>query len=309
MRDQQISATNGLIARASIRASDLPLAGASRATGLAIVTGIDGPSYRPLGATMVLAADGELRGSISSGCIDADIARHVAEVVQSGQARQLRYGMGSPFRDLELPCGGGLDIRVLLAPAEGELTRIVADLEARKTLHLWLGEALRDEPVPGASMQMVVDPDPRFAVFGKGPEAVAFARMTAAAGYETVLVSPDDETLAAAEGNRLCPVRLLPAGAFDVRMDAHTAAVLFFHDHDLEPEILSRLLPGPAFYVGAQGSHRTAERRLQRLRERGVDETALARLRGPIGVIPSTRDPRTLAASVLAEILAEACRR
>jgi xanthine dehydrogenase accessory factor len=38
----------------------------------------------------------------------------------------------------------------------------------------------------------------------------------------------------------------------------------------------------------------------------GVPAEQLARLRGPIGLIPSARDPGTLAVSVLAEIIATA---
>lgn len=97
-----------------IRASDLPL-GHEPALALAFVTGVDGPSCRPLGAAMVLTRDGWL-GSLSSGCIDADIAHHAREVAASGQPRDLRYGAGSPFRDLELTCGGGLDVRVIPRP-------------------------------------------------------------------------------------------------------------------------------------------------------------------------------------------------
>lgn len=42
--------------------------------------------------------------------------------------------------------------------------------------------------------------------------------------------------------------------------------------------------------------------RIRGLRERGVT-TGLERLKGPIGLIPSVRDPRVLAVSVLAEVL------
>ncbi|MGL1701373.1 XdhC family protein, partial [Vibrio parahaemolyticus] len=43
--------------------------------------------------------------------------------------------------------------------------------------------------------------------------------------------------------------------------------------------------------------------RLAALRARGVDERRIDALRGGIGLIPGTRDPATLALSILAEVV------
>jgi len=51
------------------------------------------------------------------------------------------------------------------------------------------------------------------------------------------------------------------------------------------------------------GSPRTHAARLEELRNRGIDENALQRIRGPIGLIPSVRDASKLAISALAEIV------
>jgi hypothetical protein len=42
---------------------------------------------------------------------------------------------------------------------------------------------------------------------------------------------------------------------------------------------------------------------LMRLRDAGLHEAEIARLHAPVGSIPSTRDPRSLAVSVLAEVV------
>jgi len=149
-----------------LRASDLPLAQAEPAA-IAFIIGVDGPSYRPVGAAMVLGLDGGVHGSLSSGCIDADVVHHAAEVAASAIPRTLRYGAGSPFRDFELPCGGGLDIRVIPAPAAGFLASLRADLAARRPVSLWLGEGVGSLQAGPCDLLMHVEPDPRFAVFGK----------------------------------------------------------------------------------------------------------------------------------------------
>ena len=147
-------------------------------------------------------------------------------------------------------------------------------------------------------------------VFGKGPEAATFAALAASAGYPALLLSPDAETLAAGAAAGCATVHLTgPDWPADLAADPWTAVTLFFHDHDWEPPILAAALATPAFYIGAQGSRRSADLRLIALQARGLGPGDLARLKGPVGLIPSARDAGTLAVSVLAEVLAEAMAR
>ncbi|MFU1478401.1 XdhC family protein [Roseovarius sp. C7] len=81
--------------------------------------------------------------------------------------------------------------------------------------------------------------------------------------------------------------------------------LLFFHDHDWEPPILMASLQSKAFYIGAQGSRRARQLRNLELQMAGATAEELQRIKGPIGLIPSVRDPRSLAVSVLAEVLKE----
>ena len=60
----------------------------------------------------------------------------------------------------------------------------------------------------------------------------------------------------------------------------------------------------PAAYVGAMGSRRTHEDRDRRLREAGLTEPELARLRSPIGLDLGARTPEETALSIAAEIVA-----
>ena len=65
-------------------------------------------------------------------------------------------------------------------------------------------------------------------------------------------------------------------------------------------------LKSNAFYIGAKGSLRTRDARNAALLGMGIAKSELRRIHGPVGLIPSAREPGTLAVSVLAEILAEA---
>ncbi|MFC3630319.1 XdhC family protein [Paracoccus angustae] len=275
---------------------------------LAIITGITGPSYRPLGEIMAFCGDRQT-GSLSSGCIETDLALHARQALQDGP-RVVRYGEGSPWFDLQLPCGGGLEIALIPRPCPRLLGEVAAARANRQPVGLCVAPDLvlrRCEPGPTGptadGFRILLVPPPRFLIFGQGPEAAIFAGLVHAAGYPHLLLSPDRQTLTQAE-TAGAPVRLLhwPALPTDLEIDDRSAVVLFFHDHDWEPPILARALDSPAFYIGAQGSQRARDKRLASLRDHGV-RTGLERLRGPIGLIPSVRDPRVLAVSVLAEVL------
>jgi xanthine dehydrogenase accessory factor len=88
----------------------------------------------------------------------------------------------------------------------------------------------------------------------------------------------------------------------DFEIDPWTAVILLFHEHEWEDAILKWALDSSAFYVGALGGRKAVERRLGGLSSAGVDEHALARLHGPIGLIPVAKDAPMLAISILAEV-------
>lgn len=279
---------------------------------LAVITGVEGPSYRPVGAMMAILDNRSRTGSLSSGCIEADIVHHAMEVLESGQVKQLRYGRGSPFIDISLPCGGGLDILLFPQPDRAVLQQVFDWRSARKPCSLFFGDdgafLFRESGETGAvgdGFILQFLPENRFVIFGKGPEAATFSALVSSAGYDHVLISPDAETL---ETSGLPMDRqqhlVKPSFPADVQVDEWTAIVLFFHDHDWEPPILRDALKMPAFYIGAQGSQRARDNRKLALSSLGVSDVEMANLRGPIGLIPSTRDARTLAVSVLAEVLA-----
>jgi xanthine dehydrogenase accessory factor len=282
---------------------------------LTVIAGVEGPSYRPVGAMMSVLGPRERAGTLSSGCVESDIALHAMDAREKGRPSMVRYGQGSPFMDIQLPCGGGLDIALLPKPDRAVLATVAQNRKARVPCTLVIdlttgamslenqGETGRD----GDVLRVHLAPDIHFLVFGKGPEASTFAALVQSAGYPNLLLSPDTETLADGTASG-CHTRHLTRQLFpaDEAVDDRTAVVLFFHDHDWEPPLLAGALKTNAFYIGAQGSQRARDARLATLAAMGVSDEELQRLVGPVGLIPSARDAGTLAVSVLAEVLARA---
>ncbi|MEM7243078.1 MAG: XdhC family protein [Pseudomonadota bacterium] len=275
---------------------------------LAVIVGQEGAAYRPLGAMMAIYEDGRHSGHVSSGCIEADI---VARALDAEQIETFRYGQGSPFMDLTLPCGGGMDILilpdpdmdVLMAAHENLLARIPTTLSIQTgTGALALSDTTQTQLADGV-FSLAMQPAMKFFVFGNGHEAQSFAELVDGAGYPLELYSTNRDTLEdckipVAQQHHLVSPKIPDPSA----IDAWSCIVLFFHEHDLEDQILRDALSTPAFYIGAQGSFTTHVARLEVLRAAGEPEDALARIHGPIGLIPKVRDPQMLAISVLAEI-------
>ncbi|MDH6625965.1 xanthine dehydrogenase accessory factor [Streptomyces sp. LBL] len=87
-------------------------------------------------------------------------------------------------------------------------------------------------------------------------------------------------------------------------VDFRTAVCVLTHDAKFDIPLLRLALDLPAGYVGAMGSRRTHDHRLQALREAGVPDDRLARLHSPIGLDLGAHTPEETAVSITAEIIA-----
>ncbi|MFI6936167.1 XdhC family protein [Streptomyces sp. NPDC050287] len=88
-------------------------------------------------------------------------------------------------------------------------------------------------------------------------------------------------------------------------VDERTAVCVLTHDAKFDIPLLRVALGLPVGYVGAMGSRRTHDERLRLLRQEGVTDAQLARLRSPIGLDLGARTPEETALSITAEIIAQ----
>lgn len=90
--------------------------------------------------------------------------------------------------------------------------------------------------------------------------------------------------------------------AYSLSIDRFTAVVLLKHDLDAEEKLLNCVLMTEAFYVGALGGKSTQYKRIERLKAHGWSDDRIEQIHAPIGLFGPTRDARSLAVSVLADI-------
>ena len=280
---------------------------------LCIVTGTEGGSVRAPGAMMAVSESGEMGGYMSNGCVDADLALQAQKAIVDGDIRHIRYGANSPFKDIRLPCGGGIEIMIVPRPNMRSVQAAIDALERRSpsTLHISrngdmsLSGDLQPARWAGHAFQAPLRPTLRLRIAGQGMEVLALADMARAAHCDITLESADPLCLDYARQNHLPYQKLKTAEAIEmgIKDDPFTAFVILFHDHDWDGPLLKQALAGPAFYIGAMGSRAAHVKRCERLTDMGVSAREIAKIHAPIGLIPASRDASVLAVSIMAEII------
>ncbi|MER7189595.1 XdhC family protein [Streptomyces flaveolus] len=192
-----------------------------------------------------------------------------------------------------------------------ELDRTVAAeagafLDAGRTGTLEIGE--RGSRC-GAPLTLLIEssvPAPRMIVFGAIDFASALARAGKFLGYHVTVCDarPVFATRARFPDADEVVVEWPHAYLKRTDVDARTVLCVLTHETKFDVPLLELALRLPVAYVGAMGSRRTHLDRNERLREAGVTDRELARLRSPIGLDLGARTPEETALSIAAEIVA-----
>ena len=84
-----------------------------RRVALATVVETWGSAPRPVGSHLVIDGDGNFEGSVSGGCVEGAVVGEALEVIETGSARVLEFGVADETAwRVGLSCGGR--IRVLV---------------------------------------------------------------------------------------------------------------------------------------------------------------------------------------------------
>ena len=148
-------------------------------------------------------------------------------------------------------------------------------------------------------------PPPRMLVFGAIDFAAAVARIGKFLGYRVTVCDARPIFATAArfpEADEVVtdwPHRYLTG----VSTDERTVICVLTHDPKFDVPVLEVALRMPAAYIGAMGSRRTHDDRLDRLREVGLTTSELARLRSPVGLDLGARTPEETAVAIAAELI------
>jgi len=283
---------------------------------LATVVKTWGSSPRPVGSMLVLRDDGLLAGSVSGGCIEADLIDRVHTAPPSRPEVLTYGGSAAECHRFRLPCGGTLQLVLEAAPATHILQAILDAIAQHKQVgrrldfasgHSSLYTPHIDEATQfdGQSLTAVHGPRWRLLVIGAGQISRHLAQMAQALDYRVLVCDPREEYSAAWDiaGPEL--VRGMPDDAVSAFMpDARSAVIALTHDPKLDDMALLEALKSAAFYVGAVGSNANNLKRRERLCLFDLSAAEIGRLHGPVGLPIGSRTPPEIAVSILAELTA-----
>ncbi len=296
---------------------------------LAIVIETWGSAPRQAGAVMLVRDDFHIEGSVSGGCVEADVIETAKKSIETNQFFIREFGVADETAfAVGLSCGG--KIAVLIVPVNDAafppifLEKIVAAVVGRTPLDLIISlendsrlhvEAMvpdslslseRETQYNDSERQLIwrFRPAYQLILIGAGHISQALSRLASQVDFSVDVIDPRSML---ATGERFpdvnihigWPQDLLPA----MTMDAQTAMVTLTHNPEIDDPALLYALGTEAFYLGCLGSRRTHGIRCRRLESKGMSQQQLARLHGPAGIPLGGRGVPEIALAILAEIV------
>lgn len=314
---------------------------AGRRVALATVIETWGSAPRGPGAKMAIADPMTMVGSVSGGCVETAVIEEASAVLSGGAARLLTYGVSDDSAwEVGLTCGG--KISVFVEALDPIWWRAVADCVRRDVLATsftlmdgghkilvsgagailystdgapHLGRALAEARQYAKPLMTEWDerrvfadvhrPRPHLIIIGGVHVAQPLQAFARGLGFRVSLVDPRGVFASAERFPQvqtildLYPDKALP----QLGLDGDTYIAVLTHDPKIDDKALLTALPSPAPYVGVLSSRKTHAARVARLREAGLSEDLIGRIRTPIGVDIDAQTPEEIALSIMAEIV------
>lgn len=238
---------------------------AGHATALVTVIDTVGSAPRPVGAKMLVHADGRIDGTIGGGTLEALAIREALLALDARRPKKVRFNLGATGpRSIGMFCGGEVEVFI--------------DVLAQPVRVLLIGAGHVGERIARVSTVLGL----RHAVADDRDEYASRARFPDA---ECVVASP------------------LPDGVAELPIDASTFVVIATRCHTIDMECLARVLETKAPYIGMIGSVTKVRQVFKLLAERGIDAASDPRVHAPVGLALGASDPGAIALSVLSEIM------
>jgi xanthine dehydrogenase accessory factor len=312
---------------------------AGRDIALATVVKTWGSAPRPAGSDLVIDSEGNFLGSVSGGCVEADVITEALDIIAMGGHNMLDFGVADETAwRAGLSCGGRISVYV--QSIDTRRARLITDFNAERAMRhpcvlvtdVASGEQrlVRAADVGSDPMAEILQerlrlgnsgilewggkafflraetPPVRLITIGAVQISQMLAPIASLAGFEMIIIDPRNAfaTPERFPGARLIaewPEVVLPS----LHLDRYTAVVLLTHDPRIDDQGLMEALRADCFYIGALGSQKTHAKRLERLRAKGFDDGLLTRIHAPIGLDIGAISPAEIAVSIAGEIIAE----
>jgi len=260
--------------------------GRGQSFALATLVRAEGSSYRRPGARMLVCEDGHTVGSLSGGCVEADVSVRARDVLRSGAPAAMNFDMRRRFG-----CNGKIDIFIERV-SENFLVDLARNLAARRScraITTSVGSSVVGDDVvvpweangfPYSPFVQEIHPPIRLLVFGEGPDSAPLRQLCELLGWQAINV--------------------VDANAFSIERDEWTVAIVKSHNYGRDFTALQKLLPLNLRYVGLISPRKRRDQLLNDLLDVGV--AINAGFFAPAGLALGMETPQEIALSMVAEI-------
>jgi len=296
------------------------LRGNKTRAAMATLVSTSGSTPRKDGTKMFVGEDGSIFGSVTiGGCVDARVIEASHEVLESSKPRLLEMNLGDEEAwEIGLTCGGA--VHVFVEPVAGDLISVYD--EARRELdagravsiattvrgeNIGTRTLLREKAKSSENIYVeLLRPSATLVIFGASAVAMPLVTFANTLGFTTVVVDGREKFASRERFPDAGDIRIGIASeiAGQLKLGATTPVVLVAHDYKIDVPVLKRALATDAPYNGLLGSRRRGAAIMQMLRDEGVPESQLARVRNPIGLDLGGESAADIALSIIAEVTA-----
>ncbi len=236
-----------------------------RTHALVIVVKTEGSAPRKAGTKMIVLGDGRTLGTMGGGELEERVITEALDAIEKRSPKVISFTLDVQKGKLDMMCGGTVEVYI--------------------------------EPII---------PSARVFIFGAGHITKALAPLLVQAGFHVRIVDDDAKLL---NGYPLPDVIETVTGdmaniADDLQGDSDTYIVLLSRGFSRDRTILKNLITKNFKYIGMIGSANKIHTMKEDIIKDGIEETALSKLKAPVGLDIGAETPDEIAISIAAELIA-----
>jgi len=307
---------------------------------LATVIKTWGSSPRPSGSRMIVRDDGNFFGSVSGGCVESTVIRECLNLIKiNGNNKILDFKVSNQDAwDVGLACGGELTVylektimniniinQVLELKKKKLDFSLITNLKNKKSYIFIEGEKLENEIEDFNNLitdafkkrsnqiinntQLFIDnyyQPTKIFIIGAVHIAQEIIKISKFLKFEITVIDPRGFFASEFRFPGTKVIKEWPKNFFEKQpIKKNDALVALTHDPKIDDFAIQHALNNNCFYIGALGSKKTHENRIQRLKDNGLKDYELKKIFGPIGLNLGGRSAPEIALSIISQIVSE----
>lgn len=234
-------------------------------SALAIVIRTEGSAPRKPGAKMIVCKDGSIIGTLGGGGLENAVIKEAMDAIQDGKPKIAFFTLDIEKGKLDMMCGGTVEVYI--------------------------------EPIL---------PSDKLIIFGAGHITRSLAPIMKKIGFQVTVVDDNPDFLKKEYFPDIEDLHIIDMESFarSLRSDSNTYIVVLSRGFSRDRAILGQILRKDFRYIGMIGSKRKMENITNGLKEEGMPDDALVKLKCPIGLDIGAETPEEIAISIAGEIIA-----